>query len=99
MVTYILLMTIFCNRTPLGSSTSLRSSKSEVLVMPDDEEAQHVEDDAANLEAVLEPEEVEPAAEAEAQAAEEAEAGEAEAEAPEEDGGDGEDGGGDGDGE
>jgi hypothetical protein len=82
-------MTIFCNRTPLGSSASLRSSKSEVLVMPDDEEAQHVEDDAANLEAVLEPEEVEPAAEAEAPAAVE----EAEAEAPEEDGGDDGEGG------
>merc|ERR1712004_638850 len=43
--------------TPLGSQTSLQSSKSTILVIPDDDEGEHVEDDAANLEAVLDPEE------------------------------------------
>ena len=45
-------------------------------MIPDDDEAEHVEDDAANLEAVLEPEEGE---------GEEEAAGEGEAEAPPED--------------
>merc|ERR1712241_430410 len=41
-----------------GSEVSLQSSKSTVLLIPDeDEEGVLVEDDAANLEAVLEPEE------------------------------------------
>merc|ERR550519_1650306 len=84
--------------TPLGSQTSLQSSKSTVLVIPDDDEAESVEDDAANLEAVLEPEEGEGEEEAgegegEAAPADEApaeEAGDAEGGA---DGGDGGDGG------
>ena len=40
----------------LGSSTSLKSQKSAVGTIEDDEEAVAVEDNAANLEAVLEPE-------------------------------------------
>merc|ERR1719468_419322 len=40
----------------LGSSTSLKSQKSAVVTIEDDEEAVAVEDNAANLEAVLEPE-------------------------------------------
>jgi len=94
--------------TPLGSQTSLQSSKSTVLVIPDDDEAEHVEDDAANLEAVLEPEEGEEgeaggeegeAADVEAPAAEEGEGDAAEGAEDADggaDGGDGGDGGGDG---
>merc|ERR1719232_580004 len=40
----------------LGSSTSLKSQKSAVVTIEEDEEAVAVEDNAANLEAVLEPE-------------------------------------------
>merc|ERR1719192_1332325 len=39
----------------LGSSTSLKSTKSTVVTIDDDAEAVAVEDDAANLEAVLHP--------------------------------------------
>merc|ERR1712037_662498 len=74
--------------TPLGSQTSLQSSKSTVLVIPDDDEAETVEDDAANLEAVLEPEEGEGEEEAE----------DAEGGADDGDGGDGGEGGDGGDG-
>ena len=59
-------------RTSPGSQTSLQISKStvgvlhiipkinlalQILVIPDDDEGEHVEDDAANLEAVLDPDE------------------------------------------
>merc|ERR1719468_892640 len=40
----------------LGSSTSLKSQKSALVTIEDDDEAVAVEDNAANLEAVLEPE-------------------------------------------
>ena len=44
------------NDEDLGSSTSLKSSKSTVVTLEDDTDAVAVEDDAANLEAVLDPE-------------------------------------------
>jgi len=47
-------------RTSPGSQTSLQISKSTILVIPDDDEGELVEDDAADLEAVLDdPEEEE----------------------------------------
>ena len=44
------------NDEDLGSSTSLKSTKSTVVTLEDDTDAVAVEDDAANLEAVLDPE-------------------------------------------
>ena len=44
------------NSEEFGSSTSLKSTKSTVVTIDDDDEAVAVEDNAANLEAVLDPE-------------------------------------------
>ena len=44
------------NDEELGSSTSLKSTKSTVVTLEDDADAVAVEDNAANLEAVLDPE-------------------------------------------
>ena len=44
------------NDEELGSSTSLKSTKSTVVTLEDDVDAVAVEDNAANLEAVLDPE-------------------------------------------
>lgn len=43
------------NKPPFGSTASLQSEKSGVMFMEDEEGVEHIEDDAANLEAVLSP--------------------------------------------